>query len=129
VVAVSLKNFELHLIALVPGGAGEPPTLRTVGVFRRPKVDPGGPRDGEFAFDVRIPGVVADFPFRVEMWNDTDGDQEYDPPPTDEAWSLEISDADIGVATGDTVTSPFPINVAAETQTDIGGIYVTVIPD
>lgn len=121
-----LETFELHVSTLIGG------TVRTVGVYRRPKVDPGDPREMETSFDVRIEGVLdTGIDYTVELWNDTNGNQAYDPPPTDEAFQFDISAADLGCPSTDvtcTASAAATVDTSTETPTDIGQIYVNVLP-
>lgn len=49
------------------------------------------------SFVVRIPDVMVNepLPLRVELWYDGNGNEAYDPPPTDQAWSFDVPFAEV----------------------------------
>ncbi len=124
-----LEAFELRVVQIIPGGQGE---TQTVGVWRRPKVSAGDPRETEPAFEPRLFGVIDDgFDYVVEFWNDSNGNQAYDPPPVDEAWTRTVTGADIACMAifpdACTPTSGATFDVETMAHADIEQIYVNVI--
>lgn len=128
-IADPLETFELRVVKIFPGSQGE---TETVGVWRRPKVASGSPRETEMQFDIRLLGVIDEgFDYVVEFWNDSNGNQAYDPPPVDEAWSQTIGGmliaCDQEVPDGCTPSAAATFDVSTMSQTDIEAIYVNVI--
>lgn len=68
------QRFELHIIEEASG--------QTVGLYRKPSV---GGQD----FEVSIPGIIdTGLSYTVAFYSDTNGNQAYDLPPTDQSWKI-----------------------------------------
>ena len=103
--------FELRATALIPQGDGAS-VRRTVAVYHTPAVTSPD-------FEVRVPDVIdSGFEYELEFWADSNGNDRYDPPPTDEAWRLTVP--------GTTVEEFSFAHV--EEYIDIERILVTVSP-
>lgn len=68
------ERFELRVIEEASG--------RTVGLYRKPSL-------AVQTFEVSIPGIIdTGLSYTVAFYSDTNGNQAYDPPPTDQSWKI-----------------------------------------
>lgn len=111
---VTNEPLEVQVRAIVDEPAGQEPATRTVGLYHTRSVVASD-------FTVNLQGIaLPDADLLVSIWSDDNGNGAYDPPPTDEAWSVRIPAASASSAMFLHVAEYVDIGSAMFSTTDLG---------